>query len=62
MGLILVTGAGGFLGGHLIRRLLERGFAVRAVDCKPFENWTFHSSDGRIWCMTFRKRTLAIEL
>ena len=45
MGLILVTGAGGFLGGHLIRNLVERGLAIRAVDCKPFENWIFRSPD-----------------
>ena len=45
MGLILVTGAGGFLGGHLIRHLFERGLAIRAVDCKPFENWIFRSPD-----------------
>ncbi|HEX2152012.1 MAG TPA: NAD-dependent epimerase/dehydratase family protein [Stellaceae bacterium] len=44
MGLILVTGAGGFIGGHLIRHLVERGLAVRAVDCKPFENWILRSS------------------
>lgn len=43
MGLILVTGAGGFLGGHLTRRLVARGLAVRAVDCKPFENWILRS-------------------
>lgn len=43
MGLVLVTGAGGFLGGHLTRRLVARGLAVRAVDCKPFENWILRS-------------------
>ena len=38
--LILVTGAGGFLGGHLLRNLLEDGFRhVRAVDVKPVEEW-----------------------
>lgn len=35
----LVTGAGGMIGGHLVRRLNDEGFAVRAVDCKPFEQW-----------------------
>ncbi|HEY8467533.1 MAG TPA: NAD-dependent epimerase/dehydratase family protein [Solirubrobacterales bacterium] len=35
----LVAGAGGFIGGHLVRALLERGEAVRAVDIKPTERW-----------------------
>lgn len=36
---ILVAGAGGFIGGHLVRRLLEGGHLVRAVDRKNFEDW-----------------------
>ncbi len=36
---ILVTGAGGFIGGHLAGHLLAEGHAVRAVDIKPFEQW-----------------------
>ena len=36
---ILVTGAGGFIGGHLIKELLGRGYKVRAVDIKKFEDW-----------------------
>jgi len=36
----LVTGAGGFIGGHLVGRLLADGFdQVRAVDCKPLDRW-----------------------
>lgn len=31
---ILVTGAGGFIGHHLVRRLKEEGFWVRGVDVK----------------------------
>src|SRR5438309_12062832 len=39
-GLILVTGAGGFIGGHLVRHLTEsEGRPVRAVDVKPFDDW-----------------------
>lgn len=38
-GLTLVCGAGGFIGGHLVKQLLTEGFAVRAVDRKPLEQW-----------------------
>jgi GDP-D-mannose 3', 5'-epimerase len=31
---VLVCGAGGFIGGHLVRRLKAEGFHVRAVDIK----------------------------
>lgn len=34
---ILVTGAGGFIGGHLVTRLKEEGFWVRGVDIKEHE-------------------------
>ena len=36
---ILVTGAGGFIGGHLVARLLAAGNSVRAVDQKPLAAW-----------------------
>ncbi len=36
----VVCGAGGFIGGHLVERLLEVGVdVVRAVDIKPLEEW-----------------------
>jgi nucleoside-diphosphate-sugar epimerase len=34
--LTLVTGAGGFIGGQLVRELLAKGVPVRAVDKKSF--------------------------
>ena len=38
--LIVVTGAGGFIGGHLVATLRERGHkAIRAVDIKRLEDW-----------------------
>ena len=37
--MILVTGAGGFIGGHIVKRLLENNYKVRAVDIKPFDHW-----------------------
>jgi nucleoside-diphosphate-sugar epimerase len=38
--LIVVCGAGGFIGGHLVADLLRQGHgAIRAVDVKPFDEW-----------------------
>jgi GDP-D-mannose 3',5'-epimerase len=37
---IVVCGAGGFIGGHLVADLLRQGEThIRAVDIKPFEEW-----------------------
>jgi nucleoside-diphosphate-sugar epimerase len=37
---ILVTGAGGFIGGWLVRYLQENGFTnLRAIDIKPIDEW-----------------------
>jgi GDP-D-mannose 3',5'-epimerase len=39
-GKILVTGAGGFIGGHLMADLVRAGHSdIRAVDCKPLSEW-----------------------
>jgi GDP-D-mannose 3', 5'-epimerase len=37
MGYVLVCGAGGFIGGHLVKRLKREGFWVRGVDLKFHE-------------------------
>lgn len=38
--LIVVTGGGGFIGGHLVAKLREMGFKrLRSVDVKPFDQW-----------------------
>src|SRR6185503_15884285 len=38
--LIVVCGAGGFIGGHLVAELLRQGHQkIRAVDIKPFDEW-----------------------
>jgi GDP-D-mannose 3',5'-epimerase len=37
---ILVAGAGGFIGGHLVADFISRGYKnIRAVDIKPFDEW-----------------------
>jgi nucleoside-diphosphate-sugar epimerase len=42
----LVTGAGGFIGGHLVRRLTEQGVTVRGVDVKPLAEWYQRPEDS----------------
>jgi GDP-D-mannose 3', 5'-epimerase len=37
--LIVVSGGGGFIGGHLAAALHATGMRVRAVDCKPIDEW-----------------------
>ncbi len=42
----LVTGAGGFIGGHLTRRLLDDDYLVTAIDRKPKEEWWQYFDDA----------------
>jgi len=35
----VVCGAGGFIGGHMVKRLLDDGYTVAAVDIRPFNEW-----------------------
>lgn len=44
---VVICGAGGFIGGHLVKRLLARGVdVIRAVDIKPLQEW--YQVDERI--------------
>ena len=36
---ILIVGAGGFIGGHLVKKLLDDGNSIVASDIKPKEYW-----------------------
>jgi nucleoside-diphosphate-sugar epimerase len=37
---ILVAGAGGFIGGHLVAEFRKKGYSrIRAIDVKPFDQW-----------------------
>ena len=36
---ILVVGAGGFIGGHLVNDLMKQGHEVVCADIKPKEYW-----------------------
>jgi len=36
---VIVCGAGGFIGGHMVKRLLDEGYNVLGVDIKPQQDW-----------------------
>ena len=48
---VLVAGAGGFIGGHVVAKLIEQNYStIRAVDIKPMEEWyqSFAEVDNRV--------------
>jgi nucleoside-diphosphate-sugar epimerase len=53
---VLVTGAGGFIGHHLVKYLVEQGYWVRGVDVvePAYEATASHSS-----CLIFDKERVA---
>ncbi|MDQ6615883.1 MAG: NAD-dependent epimerase/dehydratase family protein [Actinomycetota bacterium] len=48
--LVVVTGAGGFIGGHLVASLVDQGGCqIRAIDARPTDSWLqcFEGVDNR---------------
>jgi len=35
----VIAGAGGFIGGHLVKEMISNGHTVKAVDIKPLNEW-----------------------
>jgi nucleoside-diphosphate-sugar epimerase len=55
--LIVVCGAGGFIGGHLVRDLLKQGHRrIRAVDIKPIDEWYQLSLDAENLTLDLREK------
>jgi len=52
--LTIVAGGGGFIGGHLVARLLGQGAAVRSVDVKPLEEWYQVHDEAENLCLDLR--------
>ena len=58
MSKILVCGAGGFIGGHLVKNLWKRGDVVCA-DFKPYEYWCQYFEENKNFSVDLkRKKTL----
>lgn len=52
---ILVTGASGFLGQHVVKLLQEKDTQVKEIRCfdlKPYENKL-----GKVFCFSFKTHT-----
>jgi len=53
---IVVAGAGGFIGGHLVKELIKKGNIVRAVDLKPLNEWYQVSNEADNLVLDLRLR------
>ena len=54
---ILITGAGGFIGGHMVATLLQQGHSVRAVDIKPQWQWYQRFAEAENLTLDLREKT-----
>ena len=48
---VVVAGAGGFIGGHLVAQLMQQGYSsIRAIDIKPMDQWyqVFKEIDNKV--------------
>ncbi|MBP1667613.1 MAG: GDP-mannose 3,5-epimerase [Bacteroidetes bacterium] len=53
---IVIAGAGGFIGGHLVREMISKGHKVRAVDIKPLNEWYQIQDDAENLVLDLRLR------
>jgi nucleoside-diphosphate-sugar epimerase len=59
---VVVTGAGGFIGGHLVAELRRRGHrSIRAVDLKPLDDWYQLFDDVENRTLDLRERAACTE-
>lgn len=51
-GLIAITGAGGFIGGNLVKYFRDKGFSrIRAADKKPLNEWYLRLPEAENLCL-----------
>jgi GDP-D-mannose 3', 5'-epimerase len=54
---IVITGAGGFIGGHLVSAFRARGHkTIRAVDVKPLQDWCQRFDDVENLCLDLNQK------
>jgi GDP-D-mannose 3', 5'-epimerase len=59
---VLVCGAGGFIGGHLVNKLFEEGAAsVRAVDLKPLDEWYQRNPKGENLVLDLQEKDACVQ-
>jgi GDP-D-mannose 3',5'-epimerase len=52
----VITGAGGFIGGHLVKELIRQGHNIRAVDIKQLDEWYQISDEAENLVLDLRLR------
>ena len=59
---ILVTGAGGFIGGHLVKELLKGGNQIFAADIKPLSYWFQLHENSKNYSVDLKNKNSCLEL
>ena len=59
---IFVAGAGGFIGGHIVKELIKRGYKVKGADIKPFEEWYQLSNEAENYIKDLSEKQNCYEM
>jgi nucleoside-diphosphate-sugar epimerase len=51
----VVAGAGGFIGGHLVKSLIDDGYDVLAIDIDPVDEWLYIDKDAENMSLDLRE-------